>query len=123
MIDEYFMTTAEMAQRMGLSESRTRKLCAAGKIPAVKRYSVWHIPIKRGEPILADNSAWPWESAKEAAVRLGITLCHCRDLCRLGILEAWKVAGFRAWHVKKGAMPTRPIRRSRCKVKTVLTNV
>jgi hypothetical protein len=124
MVDEYFMTTAEKAEELGLSESRTRKLCSSGKIPdAVKRYNVWHIPIRRSEPIVADSEAWPWESAKEAAVRLGITLCHCRDLCRMGILETWKVPGFRAWHVKKGAMPSRPIRRSQCKVKTVLTTV
>ena len=34
MVDEYFMTTAEKAEELGLSESRARKLCALGKIPA-----------------------------------------------------------------------------------------
>jgi len=101
MVDEYFMTTAEKAEELGLSESRTRKLCSSGKIPdAVKRYNVWHIPIRRGEPIVADSEAWPWESAKEAAVRLGITLCHCRDLQHFAMTLTHD-ASIRLWKVVK----------------------
>ena len=97
------MNSKELARKLGVSDSYARKLCQRGKVAGAKKWgSMWFAP-DRSRRIVPP---WPWESSEEVAKRLGMCKPHVTALCQRGDLEAYKGLGFRAWHVKKGAMPT-----------------
>src|SRR5215204_3879744 len=49
MVDDDWLTTRQLAAKLGLSDSYIRKQLREGRLPAVKRYNTWHCP--RGSPL------------------------------------------------------------------------
>jgi excisionase family DNA binding protein len=93
-----YVTVAEAAWRMGRGKSTIRRLCATGRLPAVKYCSQWHIA---RDAVMGEA---PWETITVAARRLGVTERTVRRMCAEGKLEAVR-GPWRSWHVKPGAVP------------------
>lgn len=60
MQEQDWLTTAEAARRLGITETRVRQLAAAGKLEAVKEGSKW-----RGEWKVAASSVEQWAARKK----------------------------------------------------------
>ena len=97
-LEEQFETTAESAERLGVSRDTICRWCRQGRFPGALKFARgWYLP----RTVASD---FPFETTTEAAERLGVSLPYVISLIERGHL-AGERGPWRSYAVQSGAMP------------------
>ncbi len=98
-LEEQFETTASAAERLGFSRITIRRWCRQGRFPGALKFArAWYLP----RTVASD---FPYETTREAAARLGVSLPYVISLVERGHL-AGERGPWRSYAVRSGAVPS-----------------